>query len=198
MVDEQTKPPFNRKALIPNDLDWASLVRLDGDPLETHYRHILSELGKTKGTAGHQRQSTAKVWRKLLAFGFFSTRVPSFRTKVTFTIPAILNSLLMRPAPVVNIGLDEVMLIPKGHAEDFALSVFHPVIDAHSCVLKHRAVLHIGEWDVVEPARVLCFVHDKIMRYNMSIVNCLRIHGMVRGADRSQRVSSVTSRALFD
>jgi type I restriction enzyme M protein len=49
MADEQTKPPFNRKALIPKDLDWASLVRLDGDPLETHYRHILSELGKTGG-----------------------------------------------------------------------------------------------------------------------------------------------------
>jgi hypothetical protein len=64
--------------------------------------------------------------------------------------------------------------------------------------LKHRAVLHIGEWDVVELARVLCFVHDKIMHYNMSIVNYLRIHGMVRGVDRSQRVSSVTSRALFD
>jgi type I restriction enzyme M protein len=65
MADEQTRPPFNRKALIPKDLDWASLVRRDGDPLETqgtlgiifrkaqnkiqdpaHYRHILSELGK--------------------------------------------------------------------------------------------------------------------------------------------------------
>lgn len=73
MADEQTKPPFNRKALIPKDLDWASLVRLDGDPLETHYRHILSELGKTKGTLGiifrkaqNKIQDPAKL-RRLIA-----------------------------------------------------------------------------------------------------------------------------------
>ena len=73
MADEQTKPPFNRKALIPKDLDWASLVRLDGDPLETHYRQILSELGKTKGTLGiifrkaqNKIQDPAKL-RRLIA-----------------------------------------------------------------------------------------------------------------------------------
>lgn len=35
MADEQTRPPFSRKAIIPKDLDWASLIRLDGDALET-------------------------------------------------------------------------------------------------------------------------------------------------------------------
>ena len=28
MADEQTKPPYNRPARIPKDLDWASLERL--------------------------------------------------------------------------------------------------------------------------------------------------------------------------
>jgi len=52
MADEQSKPPFNRPAIIPKNLDWASLLRLDGDPLETQYRRILTELEKSKGTLG--------------------------------------------------------------------------------------------------------------------------------------------------
>src|SRR5271168_4418611 len=52
MADEQTKPPYSRPARIPKDLDWASLERLDGDRLESHYRHILTELGKQPGMLG--------------------------------------------------------------------------------------------------------------------------------------------------
>ena len=69
----RSKPPFNRPAIIPKDLDWASLLRLDGDPLETHYRHILTELGKSKGTLGvifrkaqNKIQDPAKL-RRLIA-----------------------------------------------------------------------------------------------------------------------------------
>jgi type I restriction enzyme M protein len=52
MADEQTKPPFGRPSIVPATLDWASLVRLDGDDLDLHYRHILVELGKSPGTLG--------------------------------------------------------------------------------------------------------------------------------------------------
>lgn len=52
MADEQTKPPFNRPLVVPADLDWDSLVRLDGGELEVHYRHILTELGKQPGILG--------------------------------------------------------------------------------------------------------------------------------------------------
>src|ERR1700758_1593272 len=52
MADEQSKPPFNRPAIVPQGLDWESLVRLDGDSLEGQYRHILTELGKYPGTLG--------------------------------------------------------------------------------------------------------------------------------------------------
>src|ERR1700683_2352723 len=52
MADEQNKPPFNRPAIVPKGLDWASLVCLDGDDLEVQYRHILVELGKRLGTLG--------------------------------------------------------------------------------------------------------------------------------------------------
>lgn len=52
MADEQTKPPFNRPSIIPEGLDWASLLGKDGDELEVHYRHTLDSLGKEKGMLG--------------------------------------------------------------------------------------------------------------------------------------------------
>jgi len=52
MADEQARPPFSRPAIVPRGLDWASLIRLDGDDLEVQYRHVLVELGKHPGTLG--------------------------------------------------------------------------------------------------------------------------------------------------
>jgi type I restriction enzyme M protein len=52
MADEQSRPPFNKPSPIPKNVDWRSLMRLDGDELETHYRHVLESLGKEKGMLG--------------------------------------------------------------------------------------------------------------------------------------------------
>ena len=52
MADEQSRPPFNKPSPIPKSVDWQSLMRLDGDELETHYRHVLESLGKQKGMLG--------------------------------------------------------------------------------------------------------------------------------------------------
>jgi type I restriction enzyme M protein len=52
MSDEQTRPPFNREPVVPRGLDWASLLKRDGDELEVHYRHVLEQLGRTNGTLG--------------------------------------------------------------------------------------------------------------------------------------------------
>ncbi len=52
MADEQTKTPFNRDSILPEGLDWSSLLQQDGDALEIHYRHLLTELGKQSGTLG--------------------------------------------------------------------------------------------------------------------------------------------------
>ncbi|OHD67318.1 MAG: hypothetical protein A2W19_02625 [Spirochaetes bacterium RBG_16_49_21] len=41
-----------KKPLIPKGFDWESLMKLDGDELEAHYRHLLEELGKEKGMLG--------------------------------------------------------------------------------------------------------------------------------------------------
>ena len=52
MADEQTKPPFNSEAVVPEGLDWPSLLERDGDELEVHYRHVLTELGRKPGMLG--------------------------------------------------------------------------------------------------------------------------------------------------
>jgi type I restriction enzyme M protein len=52
MADEQARPPFNKPTAVPKGFGWDVLVTLDGDDLETHYRHTLEELGKRKGMLG--------------------------------------------------------------------------------------------------------------------------------------------------
>src|SRR5207248_3850507 len=52
MADEQTRPPFNGRRFIPQELDWSSLVARDGEELEAHYVHLLRELGKQSGMLG--------------------------------------------------------------------------------------------------------------------------------------------------
>ncbi len=52
MADEQTKPPYNKSPIVPNKFNWESLLRLEGDELEAHYRHVLEELGRQPGMLG--------------------------------------------------------------------------------------------------------------------------------------------------
>jgi type I restriction enzyme M protein len=52
MADERQKMLAGKTPLIPRDLDWHSLERLDGEELDAHYRHILLELGKKSGLLG--------------------------------------------------------------------------------------------------------------------------------------------------
>ncbi len=52
MADEQSKPPFNKKSVIPKNYDWDSLLEKSGDKLEIHYRHLLETLGKESGLLG--------------------------------------------------------------------------------------------------------------------------------------------------
>lgn len=73
MADEQSRAPFNRKSPIPAGFGWDVLVKLDGDDLETHYRHTLTELGKRPGLIGvifrkaqNKIQDPAKL-RRLIA-----------------------------------------------------------------------------------------------------------------------------------
>ena len=52
MAHEQTQAPWNRASPVPAEYAWPSLIALEGDALERHYRKILEELGKRKGMLG--------------------------------------------------------------------------------------------------------------------------------------------------
>jgi len=51
MADEQARLRGTPSA-IPKGFGWPSLLKLDGDDLEIHYRHTLEELGKRSGMLG--------------------------------------------------------------------------------------------------------------------------------------------------
>ncbi len=51
MADEQSRLRGTPSA-IPSGFGWPSLLKLDGDDLEIHYRHTLEELGKRSGMLG--------------------------------------------------------------------------------------------------------------------------------------------------
>ena len=52
MAHERTKPPYNEQPIVPVSLGWGSLLKRDGEELETHYRKVLDELSKKPGMLG--------------------------------------------------------------------------------------------------------------------------------------------------
>src|SRR5665647_1309600 len=52
MADERSQPPWSQHSPIAKGFDWPSLLAKDGDALFDHYRHLLDDLGKEKGTIG--------------------------------------------------------------------------------------------------------------------------------------------------
>ena len=52
MAHQRTEPPWSREPIVPEGLDWPSLLARDGIELETHYRYILTELTWQGGMLG--------------------------------------------------------------------------------------------------------------------------------------------------
>ena len=52
MADEQSQPPFNKPSPVPKEFAWPTLLKLDGEDLEAHYRKLLQELGSRGGMLG--------------------------------------------------------------------------------------------------------------------------------------------------
>ena len=52
MADERTKEPYNQRSIVPEQYNWLSLIKRDGDDLLDHYRHLLENLANEKGLLG--------------------------------------------------------------------------------------------------------------------------------------------------
>ncbi|MEZ4714402.1 MAG: class I SAM-dependent DNA methyltransferase [Caldilineaceae bacterium] len=71
-MDDENARFLGKPSVIPADLNWQSLMSLEGDDLENHYRHLLTELGKGAGLiptifrkAQNKIQEPAKLRRLL-------------------------------------------------------------------------------------------------------------------------------------
>ncbi|MEA2603263.1 MAG: type restriction enzyme protein [Acidobacteriota bacterium] len=84
MAHERTLPPWSQPSVIPRDFDWPSLRKRDGDGLETHYRHLLEELGKKPSMLGFIfRKAQNKIQ------GQQGRKKP--HSMVLFRVPAVLD-----------------------------------------------------------------------------------------------------------
>jgi type I restriction enzyme M protein len=113
MADEQTRPPFKKPSTIPKGYDWPSLLDVEGDALEIHYRHILETLAKERGMLGvifrkaqNKIQDPAKL-RRLIADLIDKEQRTSLDADVKggagqyFTPRPLIQAIVhvMRPAP---------------------------------------------------------------------------------------------------
>ena len=63
--NEQSRLPFTKPSPILKDFNWQSLLKRDGDELETHYRHVLESLGREMGMLGvifRKAQNEIRIW----------------------------------------------------------------------------------------------------------------------------------------
>src|SRR6185295_7307727 len=52
MADQYTEPPYERSPLVPAELGWKTLLKLDGVELEAKYQEILEKLSLKPGMLG--------------------------------------------------------------------------------------------------------------------------------------------------
>ena len=175
----------SKASAIPAGLGWDSLRRLDGDALETHYRHILAELGKGSGLiptifrkAQNKIQDPAKL-RRLIELidgemwigldmdvkgeiyeGLLEKNAQDIKSGAGqyFTPRPLIRAMVdvMRPAP------GQTICDPAAGTGGFLLAA-HDYLKEHNTLdreqwdhLRHRA-LH--GWEIVDSAARLCVMN---------------------------------------
>jgi type I restriction enzyme M protein len=188
MADELTKPPYNRKPLVPPDMGWPSLLKLEGHELETHYREILDELGKKPGMLGEvfkkarmdiQNPATLK---RLIVDLIDSERWTSMETDIKGDI---YEGLLARsaaespkgagqyftPRPLIE-GIvdvmgptpDDTVCDPAAGTGGFLLSAHKHVVEHYGSDLdpdqkKHLKKNFVHGWELVAATARLCIMN---------------------------------------
>ncbi len=183
MAHEQTQPPWNKPSPFPKGLDWPSLLRRDGDELETHYSHVLEKLGKQQGMLGiifrkarNKIQDPAKL-RRLIADLVNSEQWSSLDADVKgdayeglleknaqdtksgagqyFTPRALIRAIVdvMQPGP------DETICDPACGTGGFLLAA-HDYIAKHNKLdkgqKKHLKLDALRGWEIVDATARLC------------------------------------------
>jgi type I restriction enzyme M protein len=188
MAHEQTKPPFNRPALVPPSLGWESLLKTDGGALEVHYRHVLEELGRKPGMLGEifkkarqeiQNPATLKrlivdlidkeTWMSMEAdvkgdiYEGLLARSAAESPKGAgqyFTPRVLIQGIVdvMRPTP------EDTVVDPAAGTGGFLLAAHKYVVDHHGSDLdpdqkKHLRTKFVTGWELVAATARLCIMN---------------------------------------
>lgn len=215
MADEQTRPPFSRKPIVPAGLDWASLLALDGTKLEAHYLEILAKLGQQDGTLGvtfrkaqNKIQDPAKLKRLIVDLigaeqwmslgvdvkgdayeGLLAKNAEDVKTGAgQYFTPRVLIAAMveaMRPKPGQRI------CDPAAGTGGFLLAAFEHIVRHHNAEMDQdqKRFLQDGAlhgWEIVPVTARLCLMN-------------LMLHGITRAdAEPTIQVEDALSRSVDD
>ena len=188
MADELTRPPYNRPPLVPPELGWPSLLKLEGQELETHYRVVLDTLGTRPGMLGEvfkkarmdiQNPATlrrlitdligAEQWTPMDAdvkgdiYEGLLARSAAESPKGAgqyFTPRALIQGIVdvMRPTP------DDTVVDPAAGTGGFLLAAHKYVVDHHGGDLDPDQKWHLKRafaqgWELVASTARLCIMN---------------------------------------
>jgi len=171
---------------IPKDCNWQSLLARDGDELETHYRHVLEQLGKQKGMLGiifrkalNKIQNPAHLRRLIVDL----IDREDWSTLDTDVKGDAYEGLLQKnaedtksgagqyftPRPLIQAIVDVVRPAPDEHICDPASGTGGFLLAAHSYVARHhdldrdqRRFLKFDAlrgWEIVDNTARLCLMN---------------------------------------
>ena len=185
-MDQEGAEMLGKPSAIPRELNWASLLRRDGEELEAHYVHVLNELGKGSGLiptifrkAQNRIQNPARlrrlielidgeVWSGLdvdikgeIYEGLLEKNAQDTKSGAGqyFTPRALIRAIVdvMHPAP------GQVICDPACGTGGFLLAAHDFIVAHHSPLdkdqwqfLRHRA---LNGWEIVDNTARLCVMN---------------------------------------
>lgn len=188
MAHEQTQAPWNRESIVPEGLDWPSLLERDGGELETHYRHILNELSKAHGMLGEifkkarQEIQNPATLKRLIVDLIDPVDWMSMDADVKGDIYEGLLSKSAEESPkgagqyftprsviraivdVMQPEADETVCDPAAGTGGFLLAAFEYVVREHGASLDPDQKKHLREgfvegWELVPQTARLCIMN---------------------------------------
>jgi type I restriction enzyme M protein len=171
---------------IPKDCNWQSLLARDGDELETHYRHVLEQLGKQKGMLGiifrkalNKIQNPAHLRRLIVDlidredWSMLDTDVKGDAYEGLLQKNAEDTKSgagqYFTPRPLIQAIVDVIQPAPNEHICDPASGTGGFLLAAHSYIAKHydldrdqRRFLKFDAlrgWEIVDNTARLCLMN---------------------------------------
>lgn len=223
-MDDENRSLLGKASSIPAELNWASLLPLQGAELEAHYLHILNELGKGAGLipvifrkAQNRIQDPAKlkrlielingeVWLGLdmdikgeIYEGLLEKNAQDTKSGAGqyFTPRELIKAVVdvMRPSPA------DTICDPACGTGGFLLAAFNNILQRHAPLekddlerLTHQA-LH--GWEIVDNTARLCVMNLYLHGIGMNGGSSPIHVGDALGKDPGQRYSMVLTNPPF-